>query len=87
MTNQDIKHWKKKTWQNVDVLIEDEFYAKTPDLSDKNFPVTDKAKHKIIGVNTIRATVEEIDPEMEKMLNEKAAKITSEVVEKKPDKI
>ena len=87
MTNQDIKHWKKKTWQNVDVLIEDEFYAKTPDLSDKKFPVTDKAKHKIIGVNTVRSTVEEIDPEMEKMLNEKASKITSEVVEKKPDKI
>jgi|TARA_R100000750_G_C2341429_1_gene94361 hypothetical protein len=87
MINRDIKHWKKKIWKNIDILIEDEFYAKTPDLSDKVFPITAKAKHEIIEVNSVRSTVEEIDPEMEKMLNEKAAKITSEVVEKKPDKI
>ena len=32
----DIKRWKKKTWLNVDVLYEDEFYARTPDL-EKTF--------------------------------------------------
>ena len=87
MADHDIKHWKKKIWKNIDILIEDEFYAKTPDLSDKVFPITAKATHKIIGTNTVRSTVEEVNTEMEKMLNEKAAKITSEVVEKKPDKI
>ena len=87
MANHDIKHWKKKIWKNIDILIEDEFYARAPDLSDKTFPITDKATHKIIGTNTVRSTVEEVNPEMEKMLNEKAAKTTPEVVEKNPDKV
>ena len=52
----DIKRWKKKTWLNVDVLDEDEFYARTPDL-EKTFPATVKAKYTIVGQNTTRSTL------------------------------
>ncbi len=62
----DIKRWKKKTWLNVDVLYEDEFYARTPDL-EKTFPATVKAKYTIVGQNTTRSTLEELplDPPKE----------------------
>ena len=65
----EIKRWKKRTYLNVDILIEDEFYAKTPQMN-KDYPITDKAKHTIIGTNTKRSTIEEIDVEMEKIINE-----------------
>jgi hypothetical protein len=32
MNDNIVKRWKKKTWINADILFEDEFYARTPDL-------------------------------------------------------
>tara|TARA_R100000995_G_scaffold57560_1_gene28660 strand:- start:553 stop:882 length:330 start_codon:yes stop_codon:yes gene_type:complete len=69
MSNAHVKRWKKKTWLNVDILYEDEFYARTPD-TDKTFPPTIKATYTIVGQNTTRSTLEELPldplPETEK---------------------
>ena len=42
-----VKKWKKKTWINADILHEDIFYARTPDL-ERNFPPTVNSTFKII---------------------------------------
>tara|TARA_Y100000114_G_C11487734_1_gene198377 strand:+ start:122 stop:451 length:330 start_codon:yes stop_codon:yes gene_type:complete len=69
MSNAHVKRWKKRTWLNVDILYEDEFYARTPD-TDKTFPPTIKATYTIVGQNTTRSTLEELPldplPETEK---------------------
>jgi len=67
MSNGEVKRWKKKTWLNIDVLFEDEFYARTPDLI-KTFPPTVKGKYTVIGQNETRSTLEELplDPPKEK---------------------
>ena len=69
MSNTQVKRWKKRTWLNVDILYEDEFYARTPD-TDKTFPPTIKATYTIVGQNTTRSTLEELPldplPETEK---------------------
>ena len=61
----EVKRWKKKTWLNVDILYEDEFYARTPD-TDKVFPPTVKASYTVIAQNTTRSTLEELPIEEEK---------------------
>tara|TARA_R100001443_G_scaffold82281_2_gene89239 strand:- start:1714 stop:1962 length:249 start_codon:yes stop_codon:yes gene_type:complete len=60
-----VKRWKKKTYMSVDVLLEDEFYAKTPDL-DKTFPPSNKAKWTVIEQKDTRSTLEELPIEEEK---------------------
>ena len=36
---QKIRHWKVLTYLTVEILIEDKFYAKTPELGDiRTFP-------------------------------------------------
>lgn len=59
-----VKKWKKKTYMNVDVLLEDTFYAKTPDL-DRDFPPSNKALFTIIERKEERSTLEEIPIEDE----------------------
>ena len=60
MTNEnEVKRWKKKTWKNIDVLMEDTFYARTPDLI-RSFPPTSNAKYEVVGENEVRSTLEEI---------------------------
>ena len=54
-----VKRWKKKTYMTVDVLLEDEFYAKTPDL-DRSFPPSNKAKWTVIEQKDTRSTLEEL---------------------------
>ena len=82
----EIKRWKKRIYLNVDILIEDEFYAKTPQMN-KDYPITDKAKHTIIGTNNKRSTIEEVDEEMEKIINEKISKKDTPVVKEEPTKV
>ena len=60
-----VKRWKKKTYMTVDVLLEDEFYAKTPDL-DRSFPPSNKAKWTVIEQKDTRSTLEELPIEEEK---------------------
>lgn len=59
MNDNIVKKWKKKTWINADILFEDEFYAKTPDLN-KTFPPSIKASYTVIGQNSTRSTLEEL---------------------------
>jgi len=59
MNDNIVKKWKKKTWINADILFEDEFYAKTPDLN-KTFPPSIKATYTVIGQNSTRSTLEEL---------------------------
>jgi len=59
MNDSIVKKWKKKTWINADILFEDEFYAKTPDLN-KTFPPSIKATYTVIGQNSTRSTLEEL---------------------------
>ena len=59
MNDNIVKKWKKKTWINADILFEDEFYAKTPDLN-KTFPQSIKATYTVIGQNSTRSTLEEL---------------------------
>ena len=54
-----VKKWKKKTWINADILHEDIFYARTPDL-ERNFPPTVNSTFKIIGESSKRSTLEEL---------------------------
>jgi len=85
MGSNEVKRWKKKTWLNVDVLYEDEFYARTPDL-EQNFPATVKAKYTIVGQNTTRSTLEELplDPPKEEV-EKKPEESTQPVTEEKKD--
>lgn len=59
MSSNIVKKWKKKTWINADILFEDEFYARTPDL-DKSFPPSVNATYTVIAQNTTRSTLEEL---------------------------
>ena len=59
MNDNIVKKWKKKTWINADILFEDEFYAKTPDLN-KTFPPSIKATYTVIGQNSTISTLEEL---------------------------
>ena len=37
--NNEVVKWKKKTYIDAEIIVEDWFYAKTPDMSDnKVFP-------------------------------------------------
>lgn len=89
MNNNEVKRWKKKTWKNIDVLLEDVFYARTPDLG-QSFPPTPNAKYEIISENEVRSTVEEIplEPLPEpKEKNEETTKENTTVVTHQPHKI
>ena len=75
--------WRKKTWINCDILITDEFFAKSPDLDEaRSYPPSDKATFKIIGESSKRTTIEELDLEMEKKLNEEISKKDTDVATK-----
>lgn len=77
MGNNEVKRWKIKTYKNVDVLFEDVFYARTPDMN-KTYPPTPKATYTIISENNMRSTVEEIPldplPEPKEKTNEETVK-------------
>ena len=77
MGNNEVKRWKIKTYKNVDVLFEDIFYARTPDMN-KTYPPTPKATYTIISENNMRSTVEEIPldplPEPKEKTNEETVK-------------
>lgn len=77
--------WRKKTWINCDILITDEFFCKTPDLDEaRNYPPSAKATFKVIGESNKRTTIEELDLEMEKKLDEEVLKKGFGVAEEKP---
>jgi hypothetical protein len=59
MSDNIVKKWKKKTWINADILFEDEFYARTPDLN-KSFPPSVNATYTVVAQNTTRSTLEEL---------------------------
>jgi hypothetical protein len=61
---QKIRHWKVLTYLTVEILIEDKFYAKTPELGDiRSFPPSSLSKFKILHILKERNTIEEIDEE------------------------
>ena len=68
-----VRRWKKKTYMTVEVLLEDEFYAKTPDL-DTYFPPSNKANWTVIEQKESRSTLEELPIEEEKPKNEETTK-------------
>ena len=88
--NNEVKRWKKKTWKNVDVLLEDVFYARTPDLG-QDFPPTANAKYEVISENEVRSTVEEIPldplPETKETKNEETIKESPSVATSQPPKV
>jgi hypothetical protein len=64
---QKIRHWKVLTYLTVEILIEDKFYAKTPELGDiRTFPPSSHSKFKIMHTLKERNTIEEIDEETPK---------------------
>ena len=69
---------------NVDILMEDTFYAKTPDL-DKEFPPSSKAIFTIVEHREKRSTLEEVPIENEK--NEETPKENITVDQSKPTQI
>jgi hypothetical protein len=79
--NNEVVKWKKKTYIDAEIIVEDWFYAKTPDLSDnKVFPFSPNAKFRINSQNVKRSIVEEIDiyteqKEKEVKPNEEVSKI------------
>jgi hypothetical protein len=61
---QKIRHWKILTYLTVEILIEDKFYAKTPELGDiRSFPPSSLSKFKILHILKERNTIEEIPNE------------------------
>ena len=64
-------------YKNVDVLFEDTFYARTPDMN-RSFPPTEKASYTIISENDVRSTIEQIPleplPEPKEKTNEETVK-------------
>lgn len=80
-----VKRWKKKTYMTVDVLLEDEFYAKTPDL-DKTFPPSNKAKWTVVEQKDTRSTLEELPIEEEKT-NEETPKENPTMDQSKPPEV
>ena len=79
--NNEVVKWKKKTYIDAEIIVEDWFYAKTPDLSDnKVFPFSPNAKFRTNSQNVKRSIVEEIDiyteqKEKEVKPNEEVSKI------------
>lgn len=71
MSDNIVKKWKKKTWINADILFEDEFYARTPDLN-KSFPPSVNATYTVVTQNTTRSTLEELP--IEEIKDEKTTK-------------
>jgi len=90
MGNNEVKRWKIKTYKNVDVLFEDVFYARTPDMN-KTYPPTPKATYTIISENNMRSTVEEIPldplPEPKEKTNEETVKESPSMDSDKSPKI
>lgn len=80
-SNTEVKKWKKKTYINADILMEDTFYAKTPDLN-ANFPPSNKAVFTVLEKRETRSTLEEIDE-----TNEKTTKENPTVDQSKPTEI
>lgn len=57
-----VKKWNKKTYIDAEIVVEDWFYAQTPDMSDNIiYPFSPHAKFRIAGHHVKRSTVEEID--------------------------
>lgn len=67
----------------VDVLLEDEFYAKTPDL-DKTFPPSNKAKWTVVEQKDTRSTLEELPIEEEKQMKKLLKKILQWISQNPP---
>lgn len=90
MGNNEVKRWKIKTYKNVDVLFEDVFYARTPDMN-KTYPPTPKATYTIISENNMRSTVEEIPldplPEPKEKTNEETVKESPSMDSNKSPKV
>ncbi len=68
-SNTEVKKWKKKTYISADILMEDVFYAKTPNLN-LNFPPSNKAIFTVLEKRETRSTLEEIDETDEKITKE-----------------
>jgi len=80
----EVKKWKKKTYMNVDILMEDIFYARTPDVS-KEYPPSTKAVFTILEHREKRSTLEEVPIEDEK--DEETPKENFAVDQSKPTEI
>ncbi len=80
----EVKKWKKKTYMNVDILMEDTFYARTPDVS-KEYPPSTKAVFTILEHREKRSTLEEVPIEDEK--NEETPKENLTVDQPKPTEV
>ena len=94
MTVNVVKKWKKKTYINADILYEDVFYARTPDL-ERSFPPTVNATYTVVHHNETRSTLEELPIEDEKSKtktpeennNEETTKTDTTVVINKPPEV
>lgn len=84
MSNAEVKKWKKKTYMNVDILMEDIFYARTPDINNE-YPPSTKAVFTIIEHREKRSTLEEVPIEDEK--NEETSKENLTVDQPKPTEV
>ena len=82
--NNEVKRWKKKTYMNVDILMEDTFYARTPDLN-KEFPPSSKATFTILENRDKRSTLEEIP--IENQTNEETPKENPTMDKPKPTEV
>jgi hypothetical protein len=65
-------------------LLEDEFYAKTPDL-DRSFPPSSKAKWTVLEQKDTRSTLEELPIEEEK--NEETPKENPSMDKSEPTQV
>lgn len=84
MSGAEVKKWKKKTYMNVDILMEDTFYARTPDINNE-YPPSTKAVFTIIEHREKRSTLEEVPIEDEK--NEEAPKENTSMDQSKSTEI
>lgn len=84
MSDNIVRKWKKKTYMTIDVLLEDEFYARTPDLN-KTYPPSNKAVTTILEKHDTRSTLEEIPIEDEP--NEKVTEEVTSVDKQKPAEV
>ena len=80
----EVKRWKKKTYMNVDILMEDTFYAKTPDVN-KEFPPSSKAIFTILENREKRSTLEEIP--IENQTNEETPEENPTMDKPKPTEV
>ena len=72
-----VKKWNKKTYIDAQIVVEDWFYAQTPDLSDNTiYPFSPHAKFRIASHHVKRSTIEEIDLDN---IYEKEAKHNEEI--------